>query len=318
MQGAEPGRWIFRDGAFYADKSASIARDLKLPDSAELQFDLAWSGDLSLSIGLYTDSLQPVQLPREPDKAVEADVGAFYSMRLMKMMADVARVKNKFPVINLSPVIVPAFTQTNRVHIDLRARKKSSTLALVVDGQVLQVWHDTNGFAGEGAGVRFVHNAGYGAGPVKLSNLRLAPWDGLLEAGQTNAPPSEQDTVWLANDTLLAGVIESLADGKITLRSKRDKVEAPIGQVARLAFASPQVEPARELAGSVHATFARGGQLTFQLESWTAEGVSLRSPVFGQAHLDPNAFRRVVFQPLDAIGGDVTNKEAGFRPIKAR
>ena len=45
--GAEAGRWTFRDGAFYADKSASIARDLKLPDTADLQFDLAWSGTLT-------------------------------------------------------------------------------------------------------------------------------------------------------------------------------------------------------------------------------------------------------------------------------
>ena len=273
---------------------------------------------LSLSIGLYTDSLQPVQLPREPDKAVDADVGAFYSMRLIRMLADVARVKNKFPVINLSPVIVPAFTQTNRVHIDLRARKKSSALALAVDGQVLQVWHDTNGFVGEGAGVRFVHNAA--TAPAR-SNSATSAWPrgtAFWRPDQTNTPPSDQDAVWLTNGTFLSGVIESLADGKMTLRGKRDKVETPIGRITRLAFASPQVEPAKELPGSVHATFARGGQLTFQLESWTAEGVSLRSPVFGQVRFDPNAFRRVVFQPLDAIGGDVNNNESRSAPAKAR
>ena len=61
-------------------------------------------------------------------------------------------------MIYLAPVVVPAFSQTNRVHIDVRARKKSNTLALAVDGQLLQVWNDTNGFVGEGTGVRFVHN----------------------------------------------------------------------------------------------------------------------------------------------------------------
>ena len=99
----------------------------------------------------------------------------------------------------------------------------------------------------------------------------------------------------------------------MTLRGKRDKVETPIGRITRLAFASPQDEPARELAGSVHATFARGGRLTFLLESWTAEGISLRSPVFGPARFDANAFRRVVFQPLDAIGGKPTNADSNPR-----
>ena len=77
------------------------------------------------------------------------DFAAFYSMRFQNMFVDVARIKKmENPVIYLPAVVVPAFSQTNRVHIDVRARKKSNTLALAVDGQLLQVWNDTNGFVG--------------------------------------------------------------------------------------------------------------------------------------------------------------------------
>jgi hypothetical protein len=300
--GAEAGQWTFRDGAFYASKSASIARDLKLPDTAELQFDLAWSGPLALSLALYADSLQPMLIA---DKDKMPDFGAFYSMHFQSLYVDVARIKKREnPIINLPPVIVNAFSQTNRVHIDVRARKKSNTLALLVNGQLLQVWNDTNGFIGEGTAVRFVHN---GLGLIKISNLRLAPWDGVLEAGQTNIPPADQDTVWLTNNAFLSGVIESLADGKMTLRGKLNKTEVPLERVSRLAFASAPGEPAKELEGSVHAVFSHGGPVTFQLESWTAEGVNVRSPVFGQARFDSNAFRRLVFRPLDAAAGSGTN-----------
>ena len=75
LQNVESGQWIFRDGAFYADKSASLARDIKLPDSADLQFDLAWSGTLTLSLALYTDSLQPILLA---DKEKAPQFGGFY------------------------------------------------------------------------------------------------------------------------------------------------------------------------------------------------------------------------------------------------
>jgi hypothetical protein len=304
LQNIESGRWIFRNGAFYADKSASIARDLKLPNSAELQFDLAWSGTLNLSLALYTDSLQPILIA---DKDNGPKFGGFYSMSFNSLFVDVRRIKQTEPLVNLPPVVVPAFSQTNRVHIDIRARKKSNTLALAVDGQWLQVWTDTNGFAGEGTGVRFVQNVLQGgAGQVKISNLRLAPWDGVWESDQTNAPPANQDIAWLTNTTTLAGAVESIADGKMTLRGKKDTAEVPLGRVRRLAFAPP-TGPARELPAGVHATFANGNPVDFQLESWAADGVTVRSPVFGEARFDPNAFRRLVFHPLDSAAAALTN-----------
>jgi sRNA-binding regulator protein Hfq len=304
--GVEAGEWSWRDGAFYAGKSASIARDVKLPDSAQLQFDLAWTGPLTLSLALYSDSLQPMLIA---DKDKLPDFGAFYSMRFQSLFVDVARIKKKEnPIIYLPPVVVPAFSQTNRVHVEVRTRKISSTLALSINGQLLQVWHDTNGFAGEGSGVRFVHN---GVGLIKLSNLRVADWDGVLEADQTNAPPAGQDTVWLTNNTFLSGVIESLTNGAMTLRGRQDSREIPLDRVSRLDFAPPQAAPPGELEGTVHATLANGGPVSFHLESWTAEGVNVRSPVFGRATFDPNAFRRLVFRPLDTAGGDATNSGTG-------
>ena len=259
--GPAAGRWTFRNGAFYADDSASIGRDIKLPDAAELEFDLAWTGDFGLSVALYTDSLQPLLIA---DKDKVPDFAGFYSMVFRSSIVQVARIKKMENLTYLSPVFIPAASQTNRIHIDIRARKHSNTLALAVDGQLLQVWDDTNGFVGEGTGVRFVHN---GSGPVKVSNLRLTPWNGLLGTNQNSTTVPGQDAAWLTNETTLSGAIESLAEGKLTLRANQDSVEIPLERVRRLAFAAPQAGPARELPGTVHAIFARGGPLTFQLES---------------------------------------------------
>jgi hypothetical protein len=303
--GVQAGQWTWRDGAYYAATSASIARDLKLPDAAEMQFDLAWRGQLYLSLALYADALQPLLIA---DKDKIANFGAFYSMRFQSSYVDVARIKkNENPIIYLPPVVVPAFSQTNRAHIDVRARKKSNTLALSVNGQLLQVWNDTNGFVGEGTVVRFVHN---GNDLIKISNLRLSPWDGVLQSDQTNLPPEDQDTLWLTNNTFQSGVLESLADGKATLQGKLGKTEIPLEQIIRIVFAPQKGGAPAEAEGTVHATLARGGPLTFQLTSWTPEGVTLRSPVFGQARFDPNAFRRLVLRPLDSAAAPTNNPES--------
>jgi hypothetical protein len=188
--------------------------------------------------------------------------------------------------------MVLAFTQTNRAHVELRANKQSNVIYFSVDGRLLQTWTDTNGFAGVGSGLRFVHN---GSGLIKLSNLRVTPWDGILEDASNGAAGAGLDQVSLLNASILTGVIEKIVDGTITLRGQRDKAEIPMAKVLRLTFAQTPADanpPAEEL---IRGLFPGGGSLMFQLENWSAEGVELRSPVFGQARFSPDAFIRLMF-----------------------
>jgi hypothetical protein len=66
---SDAGQWRYKDGAFYATQAASIARDVKLPGTAILEFDLA-ARQLSFGGCLCTDYLHPVSLASkesEPD-----------------------------------------------------------------------------------------------------------------------------------------------------------------------------------------------------------------------------------------------------------
>ena len=91
-----------------------------------------------------------------PLKLLEKDTappfGGFYSLQFLPgLYVNLERVKQKEPRSALSaPVAVPTFGQTNRVRVQVRARKQSNIIALSVDGVLTQVWHDTNGFAGRG------------------------------------------------------------------------------------------------------------------------------------------------------------------------
>jgi len=308
--GTESGRWTYRDGAYYADKSASVARDLKIPDGADLQFDLAWSGSLSLSLALYTDSLQPL-LIADKDKA--PDFEGFYSVRFQSMFVDVARIKkNENPVVYLPAVVVPAFSQTNHVHIDIHAEKKSGRLALAVDGQTLQVWKDTNGVVGNGTGIRFVHNVTpNGHDMIKISDLRMAPWGGVWENNPIDAVAAEQDVASLTNSTSVAGTFESLVDGKLTIRSKRDNVEVPLSRVRRISFFWPEDDAAKLPTETFHALLDHGARIALQVESWTADGVKVRSPEFGDAKFDPKIFHKLVIAPVDAPAAPRTQETPG-------
>ena len=200
----EAGQWVYRNGAFYANKPASLARDIGLPDVAEIEFDLTWKGALNLAIALYTDSLQPILLSSKDNGP---DFGGFYSLRIQSVFMQLMRIKKHEALgqSSLGDLVVPSLSQSNRVHMDLRVSKPRHSIAMFIDGALIKQWIDPNGFAGEGKGVRFVQNPPGGA--VKISNLRVSHWDGVFEDTRPAEVDPSRDTAWLSDGSAVAGTI---------------------------------------------------------------------------------------------------------------
>jgi hypothetical protein len=324
----EAGQWTYRNGGFYASKAASIARDLALPDVAEIEFDLAWKGALNLAIALYTDSLQPILLS---NKENGPDFGGFYSLRIQSVFMQLMRITKHDPLnqASLGDLVVPSLSQSNRIHMDLRASKPQHSIALFIDGALIKQWIDPAGFAGEGKGVRFVQNPPGGA--VRISNLRVSHWDGIFEDTRPADVDPSRDTAWLSDGSVLTGAIESIANGKLTVQTAKEKVEVPLARLREVMFAQhtgkapangpvsfravpgtgpalnyqwqlaqPGGKSAPENSGNTRASFAQGGIVTFQLDSWSPEGVLAHSSAFGKARFNPAAFVRFQFLETQA------------------
>lgn len=296
---SDTGQWIYRHGGFYANKPASIARDLKLPDRSEVQFDVAWDGILNLAVALYTDSLQPILLT---DKDHGPEFGAFYSLRFQNtVVVSLMPIRRKDPLRSLGDLIVPALNNKDRVHVDIRMSKPDHRIVLYFDGALVKEWIDPAGFSGDGTGMRFVQNAG---GSVKLSNLRVTAWNGVLDSGGEVSPDPAQDTISMETGTKSSGTIESIANGKISFRGKDGVTEVPVDKVSAIDFAAVPAVAAKTNSGGVRATFARGGFVTFDLLSWRPDSVTVISPVFGKASFDPSAFSRLQFSAPEPKTGD--------------
>ena len=284
------GSWSYKNGAFYATKAASIARDLKLPDVASIQFDVAWKGIFHVAIALYTDSLQPVSLAAKEN---EPDFGGFYSLQLNNYTAsDLIAIKKRDPLRSLGQITVPGFQQKSSAQIELRVSKPKRSIAILVDGNVIKEWQDTDEFAGAGTAMRFVHQ---GQGAVKLSNLRVSDWDGQMEKISTNAPDPNLDLARLRNGDRVNGSIQSIRNGKLTVDTGASKLEIPLARLRQLDFAGRKGEVAKSQPDDVRVFFPRGESLTFHLEKWDAQGVIGSSPNFGKVKFDPTAFARIEF-----------------------
>jgi hypothetical protein len=287
----EAGFWSYRNGAFYSDTSSSVARDVKLPDRSQMQFDLTWKGQLNLAIALYTDSLQPISLT---DKENGPDFGGFYSLRFQNTLVSLEPIRKQDPRHSLGDVsLVQSFQQKDRVHVDVRMSKADHRVALYLDGTLIKDWVDPGGFAGEGTGVRFVNN--WVGGALKLSNLRVAQWNGVLNQASAEQPDPLHDVVLLESGAKVSGAVVSIAAGQISLLTTGGATNVPLAGVGAIEFARFQGQAPPPAAVNAHATFVQGGSVTFELLAWKPEGVAVLSPDFGQATFDPAAFRHLQF-----------------------
>ncbi len=286
------GQWHFANGAFVASQPASIARDVKLPPSSALEFDLAWRGTFALAIAVYTDSLQPVRLAQTAD---EPPFGGFYSLQLNSYSTQLLLVRHKDAPRQLGMAIIPLLQQTNQAHIAIKTSREQKSINLFINGVLAKQWVDVEGFGGEGTGIRLVHQ---GQGPMRFSNLRITEWDGRLEENVAPLVPNVKNDVGrLVNRDSVAGRLVEVREGKLRFAIADNFIEIPLDRVAQVDFATDRAQAAPLQAGDIRVFFAGRGSLTFTLESWTEKGVRVNSANFGRAEFAPRAFSRIIFQP---------------------
>jgi hypothetical protein len=287
--GDRAGEWRYKNGAFYATQAASIARDVKLPDLASLQFDLAWKGMLNLALALFTDYMHPISLA---NKETEPPFTEFYSMQINSFSVNLLPVKQDAPLRSLGQVSVSAFNRKNAAHVEIRVDKPKRIVTLMVDGQVVKQWTDPEEFTGKGTGIRLVHQ---GQGSLKLTNLRVTDWDGQFEEKPSNPPNSQQDLVKLRNGDRVVCDFQRLHEGKVLLTASGAPLEIPLSRVKQIEMAGRKTVRPKAEAGDVRAFFHNGASVTFRLAQWDERGVVGASPSFGQATFNPLAFARVQF-----------------------
>lgn len=292
----DSGDWLYHNAALYAVKSASIARDVDLPDSASFSFDLEWRGFFHVAIALYTEYLHPVNLA---NKETEPKFGGFYSMQINPFSANLLPVKQNDPLRYLGQAPLQTLASKNSAHFDIRMSKSRRIIALLIDGALVKQWVDSEEFAGTGKAIRFVHQ---GQGAVKLSNIKVTEWDGTFEEPPTVTPNKKTDLARLKNGDRIPGAVKEISDGKMKVEGAGQVLEIPLTRVKQIEFATARAGRSNWTPQTVRAYFAKGGSVTFELERWSEELVQGTSPFYGPVSFKTAAFNRLVFDPTaDAV-----------------
>lgn len=293
----DAGQWQYRNGAFYASKAASIARDVQLPDLGILEFDLSWRGLFDLAVALYTDQLQPINLL---NKEAGPDFAGFYSLRLNNYIANLMPITKPDPIRYLGQTPVQRLLEEKQtVRIQVCLNKPRRTIGLVIDGVLATNWFDAQGFVGQGTAIRIVHQ---GQGISKISGLVVRPWDGTFDEPPTNPPDSRTDLVKLRNDDRVTGTVENIADGTLTMQMAERTLDIPLNRVKQIELAGFRSQPLAQPAGATRAFFHDGGRLTLELRAFDGKVFEVASPAFNRAGVDRSAFVHLDLVPRPAEG----------------
>jgi hypothetical protein len=284
--GRNPRSWEYKDGAFVANGADLLGRDFGLTGSSTLEFDLSWNSAFSLSITLYASVIDRFDYS-----------SSAYLLYLGTGSVSVQRVQAGAGAVMLGQAQLPEMLRRNKMHFQIRVNKEDATISLFADGRFIQRWKDSSqgGFVAKGGGIVFFSQVDTRA--LRLSNIRVAEWDGRFEPDSMTNLPTDVDIVFLANRDKVFGKVLSIEPAKATVEAKQTRLDIPLERITQIRFATAPSET-NLFPGDVRATFPGGESVVFKLDKWDAAkagGVRGVSRTFGPLAFDPQKIRQLQF-----------------------
>ncbi len=294
-----PPTWTYRDGCFLTAGAAVLGRDFNLTGSSTLEFDLACEGGFSLTLGLYSATLDRVDtqyaLPR-------GGIGVNNNSIVLEL--DNSRVALLRAGRGWDPNAPPNGMLTNfdthgkPARVTLNCNKEEGSLTVLVDGAEIRRWTDIGNFSDFGTGF-VVQNQPTGA-TVKLSHFKISRWEGRYEPAIAAAGATNADLVSFINRDKAGGKIQGIAGGKLDVDLGGNVLHIPCERVRRIDFAQSSAVAEPRGPWEVRAVFPGGGSVSFQLEKWDDTAIAGHSALFGAVAFQPGSIRQMEFN-LDRL-----------------
>jgi hypothetical protein len=300
IQAEESPPWSYSRSAFRSSATGGIARADLLTDECSISFDAAWKGDsIRMRVILFSDD------------ASTDNPSSGYELSFQRGSIHLRNCKTQS---FLGSTQSQALMENDKVRVEIRASMKNNRIALFINDRITEVWNDPDGQKnGKGSALHFISGSQL---PLRISNIRIAPWDGAIERmpepqfgmrafgmqgvreRATPAPAPEDkggERMELANGDSMTGEVLSIQDGVIAIKSPLGEIDLPVSRLRTLALKPVEAERSIRRNGDVRAWFPDGSSIVFRLDDCGDGTLVGSSQNFGTATFQIAAFNRIEF-----------------------
>lgn len=271
--GGKPIHWsaVNRTLSFNGRGQESIGKDVKMPPSADVSFDMAWSPTKTARFGLGPEFT--MVLCADKAKPEQSPMG--YTLNFNRNWLTVMHLNNDPAVRQQSTLGRIQLNQFLEGKTSMRVRiivnRATRRLHVLINGNDAGELQDEAVAPPDGTAIQLTGNGDTG---LRLRNLRVEPWNGLIgtKLSTTSKSARDRDLLLAADgDEIFGEIIAIHADAQkdrvvemVIPMNQSKAMNIPVKQIRHLSFAHKDV-PNAENAGKEGATTIRldnGSRLT--------------------------------------------------------
>ncbi len=302
-------QWEFKAGALVmlrGGSGGSIGREIaEMPDSARMEFDLAWDRVCSLSFTFFTGKVSGNSYESEG-----YTLAFQYGMGSVSLMRRTRSEGMRQLGSGETALSSGRHSSSGKAHVTVLADRKSRKIILLVDGKQVKEWTDSADFKGDGKCIMFNDVQGQ----PRIANIRIAKWNGRSKPVGEGTAKSTQDTLVFNNGDSLSGRIVSVTGGKVRLETAyAEPMEIPLERIVEIVISPEKAGKARRNPGDVRLQLAAGGVVTANLAELRDGVLKGSSGNFGEFSSPLAAFAKMEFK----IPDDKAEEKAGEKEKNA-
>lgn len=307
------GGWSYQDGVLECTESSSISREIGTHKRIRIAFDATWQNGSQFRMLLYANG-------SAEDNDQRNKAGSYYEFVCQSQYAYLRKRTNlnrgrQSETVGTTGALRELDSE-QKIRFEFLQDLTTGWIRLKLNGERVADWRDNN-FNHENLG-EHLHFYGDHSSSLKLSRIRIASWDGVVEGGwaETNrfrgmqfneTPESNEEEkiesgIQLKNGDIIQGEAVNIKDGNVTLKTKFSEFDLPISRLRTFALRTAEEEKNPELfwmpirrSNDIRAHFANEGHITFELIDFKDGYLIGRSQTFGEAQFDLKAFSRLEF-----------------------
>ncbi|MEP4079707.1 hypothetical protein [Haloferula sp.] len=325
--------WNHRGSKWYFSNGRDALRSaIGMPDQAILRFELEWRSRPPIAIAFHADFKEPVYPPPEEGEELDEEeqeeiqeardnrrrnshhlADHFGNAYVLTLRSSYAQLQycgynekgDPFLKQIRSSSSNIRFDDTGTAVFEIRCDRKKGSIALHVNGEFSMRWKVDAGAQEDEDDDEYYRGPGDGIGfqmlgsdtPVRLSEIVVAEWNGMPDSARS-LQSDEFDVILLTNGTdRFSGKVESIKDGKLTLKSRYAPLDIPLDEIAEIHLARDgqrEIEDTRDRLARVH--FQPIGTLSGIPGLTNDEQMEMQSPLLDKMKLDLTSAVIIEFQ----------------------